>query len=130
MNLNANIPVLIREDDYDLLKPFLNRSDLAPNDMSLSAELQRAVVIKKDAFPPHAIRINSKIQILDEETGITNELYLVMPQHANIKEKKVSILSPIGSALIGFRKGEIVQWKVPAGLKSFKIVDVQNEPET
>lgn len=130
MNLNKNIPVIIREDDYHLLKPYLTRSGLAPDDMSLSAELGRAIIVKKDAFPPHAIRINSQVQILEEETGASKCLRIVMPQHANMKENKVSILSPIGAALIGFRKGEAVQWEVPAGLKRFQITDVQNEQDS
>lgn len=126
MNLNEKTPVIIREDDYELLRQFMNKSGSAAGEMSLSAELGRAIIVKKDAFPPHAIRINSKVSILDEESGTMRELFIVMPQHANIKENKVSIISPIGSALIGFRKGEIVQWEVPAGLKTFKIIDVEN----
>ena len=127
MNLNQNIPVIIREDDYHLLKPFLAKTGIALQDMSLSAELSRAVVVKKYAFPPHAIRINSKVQIQDEETDAFREVCIVLPQHANIKENKISILSPIGTALIGFRKGETVLWEVPAGLKKIKIIEVQNE---
>lgn len=127
MNLNKNIPVIIREDDYDLLKPYLTRSGMVPGDMSLSAELARAKIVKKDKFPAHAIRINSRVQILDEETGASRDLCIVMPGAANMKENKVSIISPIGAALIGFRKGETVQWEVPAGLKQFRITEVHNE---
>ncbi len=130
MNLNKNIPVIIREDDYDLLKPYFTRSGMVPDDMSLSAELGRAKIVKKDKFPAHAIRINSKVQILDEETGASRDLCIVMPRDANIKENKISITSPIGAALIGFRSGETVQWEVPAGLKRFKITEVHNEQDS
>ncbi len=126
MNLNKNIPVIIREDDYALLKPFLSKSADTTEEMSLSAELNRAIVVKKDAFPPHAIRISSEVKIREQETGTTSTFRIVMPSQANIKENKVSILSPIGSALIGFTKGEIVQWEVPAGLKKFEIIEVKN----
>lgn len=129
MNLNQNIPVIIREDDYLMLKPFFTKNAKAKNEMSLSAELSRAVVVKKYAFPAHVIRMNSKVEILDEQTGVSRTVCIVLPQHANIKENKVSILSPIGTALIGISKGETVQWQVPAGLKKFKIVDVENEQE-
>ena len=129
MNLNQNLPVIIREDDYLTLKPFFTKGAKAQNEMSLSAELSRAVVVKKYAFPPHVIRINSEVQILDEQTGAIRTVCIVLPQHANIKENKVSILSPIGAALIGISQGETVQWRVPAGLKKFKIVDVKNEQE-
>lgn len=130
MNLNRNIPVIIREDDYLLLKRFFSKTDAAVADMSLSAELNRAIVVKKDAFPPHVIRINSSVQIQEEETGEIREVCIVLPEHANIKEKKISILSPIGAALIGFSQGETAQWKVPAGLKKFKIINVQNDHDS
>ncbi len=126
MNLNKNIPVIIREDDYALLKPFLSKLADTTEEMSLSAELNRAIVVKKDAFPPHAIRISSEVKIREQETGTISTFRIVMPSQANIKENKVSILSPIGSALIGFTKGEIVQWEVPAGLKKFEIIEVKN----
>jgi regulator of nucleoside diphosphate kinase len=127
MNLNKNIPVIIQEEDYQLLRTVVSKSVTSNDEMSLAAELGRAIIVKKDAFPTNAIKLNSKIEILDEETGLTRSLYIVMPANANIKEDKVSILSPIGAALFGFRKGETVQWKVPAGLKKFRINDVQNE---
>jgi regulator of nucleoside diphosphate kinase len=53
----------------------------------------------------------------------------VMPEQADIGQQKVSILSPMGTALIGFRKGEEVLWQVPAGMKRFRILDVVNRPE-
>jgi regulator of nucleoside diphosphate kinase len=83
-------------------------------------------VVKKDAFPPHGVRINSKVAVLDLETNRVLEFTLVMPGQADMRQNKVSILTPMGAALIGFRKAEEVQWKVPAGLKRFRILDVQN----
>lgn len=127
MNLNFDTPVIIMEEDYELLKPFLNKTLVPAEEMSLSGELNRAVIVKKEAFPAHAIRINSNVQIIDEETGAQRELILVMPHQANIKEQKVSILSPIGAALIGFKQGDSVQWNVPAGIRRFKINQVRNE---
>jgi regulator of nucleoside diphosphate kinase len=50
----------------------------------------------------------------------------VLPQQADIKKKKISVLAPIGTALIGFRKGRKVSWNVPAGKKDFKIMEVTN----
>ena len=124
MNLNEKNPVIITEEDYLLLKPYFSKLDDTSSEMSLSAELSRAVILKNDAFPPHAIRLNSRVFITDEQTGKVMELMIVLPQHANIQQKKISITTPIAAALIGFRKGESVQWKVPGGLKVFKITEV------
>ena len=57
------------------------------------------------------------------------ELMIVTPDRANIKEKKISIMAPIGTALIGFRQGQKVKWKVPAGYKMFTILEVSNDYE-
>ena len=55
------------------------------------------------------------------------ELMLVTPDKADIKEKRISVMAPIGTALIGFRKGQKVKWQVPAGKKTFTILEVINE---
>jgi regulator of nucleoside diphosphate kinase len=54
----------------------------------------------------------------------------VTPDKANIKEQKISIFAPIGTALIGFRRGQKINWQVPAGKKTFTIVEVSNEMAT
>ena len=124
MNQNEKNPVLITQEDYNLLKPYFTGQNVNSNEMSLSAELSRAIIVKDEAFPPHAIRLNSRVWIAEENTGETMELSIVLPKYADIKQKKVSVLTPIAAALIGFRKGDSVKWKVPAGMKVFKIVEV------
>ena len=120
-------PVLITEEDYELLKPYIDNMPEKHEEMTLAYELSRAVVVNKVAFPAHAIRINSKVSILDLETNKIMEFTLVMPSNADMRQNKVSITTPMGAALIGFRKAEEVQWKVPAGLKRFRILDVTNK---
>ena len=119
-------PVVVREDDYSLLKPYVERMPDKSNKMSLAYELGRAVIVKKDAFPAHAVRINSRVAVLDLDTDRVLEFTLVMPEYADMRSNKVSILTPMGAALIGFRKAEEVEWKVPAGLKRFRILEVIN----
>jgi regulator of nucleoside diphosphate kinase len=53
-------------------------------------------------------------------------LVVVIPEQANIKEKKISVMAPIGTALLGFRQGEQVAWDVPSGRKTFTIMQVIN----
>ena len=55
------------------------------------------------------------------------DLTIVMPDKANIKENKISIMAPIGTALIGFRQGQKVKWEVPSGNKTFTILEVNND---
>ncbi|HYC28292.1 MAG TPA: GreA/GreB family elongation factor [Chitinophagaceae bacterium] len=126
MNVHEEKPVIITEEDYQLLKQYISPG-AATNEMSLSAELKRAVIVTKDAFPRHTVRLGSKVSVLELNTNKVMEFTIVMPAHADMHQNKISILTPMGAALIGFRKGEEVQWKVPAGLKRFRILDVSNK---
>jgi regulator of nucleoside diphosphate kinase len=126
MNTNEKNPVFITEDDFRLLKGYINQDPEREGEMTLSNELKRAVIVTKEAFPLHTIRLGSKVSVLDIVTSKIVEFTLVMPAHADIQKDKVSILTPMGAAIIGFRKGEEVQWQVPAGLKRFRILNVEN----
>lgn len=119
-------PVVITEEDYNLLKPLVSGSSGENDDMTLAHELNRAVIVKKENFPPDAVRLNSKVAILDLETQKVKEFTVVMPNNADIRQNKVSVLTPMGTALIGFRKSEEVMWKLPAGMKRFRILNVVN----
>ena len=119
-------PVVLTEADFQLLRPYMSR--LNENDeMSLAHELKRAIIVQKDAFPAHGIGINSKVVVVDLDTENTSELIIVMPEFADIKQRKVSVLAPLATALIGFRKGEAVTWKMPGGIRHFYIKDVINQ---
>lgn len=121
--------LILRKDDYELMMAYL-KGNLDRNSFDrhnaeeLEGELRKARLVEQDDFPGDVVRINSKVSIRDERDGKNIELTLVTPQKADIKQRKISILSPIGTALIGYRKGQKVQWKVPSGYKTFTILDV------
>jgi regulator of nucleoside diphosphate kinase len=91
----------------------------------LEAELKKATLVNNDDLPQDVVRLNSCVTIKDEKENKIMELMVVTPDKANIKQRKISILSPIGTALIGYKKGKRVRWKVPAGKKIFTILDVR-----
>ncbi len=130
MNTKELNPVILTEEDYKLLKPYVDKLPDRNEEMSLAHELKRAVIVTKDAFPKHCIKLNSRVSILDLDTQKVLEFTIVMPEHADIKQNKISVITPMGAALIGFRKSEEVRWKVPAGLKRFRILDVVNNPDS
>ncbi|HWH71591.1 MAG TPA: GreA/GreB family elongation factor [Candidatus Sulfotelmatobacter sp.] len=130
---NDKQPLVLREDDHTLLLTYLrspgSRSAFnAQEAEKLYAELKRAEVVSADHFPADAVRVGSRVKV--REGGKVMELTLVLPERANIRERKVSVMAPIGAALIGFRKGQQVQWRVPAGLKTFTIEEVVNQTDT
>lgn len=127
MNTQTMNPVVVlTEEDYILLKPYVDKLPDRDEEMSLAHELKRAVIVKKHAFPKHGIRLNSRVTVLDLDTQKEREFTIVMPGQADIRQNKISVLTPMSAALIGLRKGEEVKWKVPAGIKYFRIVDVVN----
>lgn len=126
MKRTASNPVILTEEDYNLLKPYADKSTDHNEEMSLAHELKRAVIVKRNEFPIDGIKLNSRVRVLDLDTLKTVEFTIVMPSHADIKQKKISVLSPMGAALIGFKKSDEVRWKVPAGLKHFRILEVEN----
>lgn len=121
-----NIPVVIREDDYYLIKNLLQGQQEDAAEMTLLHEMNRAIIVKKEAFPAHAVRLNSQVSIQNLETNTLKVFTIVMPEKADIRESKISILSPMGTALIGFRKGEEVVWQMPGGIKRIRIMEVIN----
>ena len=94
------------------------------NAKDLFAELKKAKLVSKDEFPANVVRLNSTIRIEPEDRDHVMELMIVLPDKAEIKERKISIMSPIGTALIGFRYAESVKWQVPSGKRTFTILEV------
>ena len=126
-----NNQLVVMKDDYNLLKTYLNnRSGKTTFDRQnaedLLAELKKAKLVSKDEFPADVVRLNSTVRIKPEDKDYVMELTIVTPDKADIKERKISIMSPIGTALIGFRQGENVKWQVPSGKKTFTILEVNN----
>lgn len=127
-----NNQLVLRLDDYKLLTAYLNTwygNTLVERKSAqdLQSELKRAKLVDKDEFPADAVRLNSKVKIKAEGREEIMELMLVMPDKADMKERKVSVVAPVGAALIGFREGQQVSWQVPAGKKTFTILEVVNE---
>ena len=92
----------------------------------LAEELKRARVVKDNKIGADVVRLNSFVQVQDQGNNNVMDFHIVLPSQANLNEKKISILAPLGIALIGFKKGQVVEWQMPAGKKSLKIVEVEN----
>lgn len=95
----------------------------------LQAELQRAVVVDSEAVPHDAITMNSRVCLRDLDTDETEVYTLVYPNAANIAERMLSILAPIGTAILGYRVGDVVRWKVPGGKRRLRVDKVLYQPE-
>lgn len=122
--------LLLKKDDYDILMSCIRNGRGKTvfdnqNIQELESEIKKAKVVTKDQFPVNVVGLNSRV-IIKEDDGKQMELMVVIPELANIKEKKISVMAPIGTALLGFKQGEKVAWEVPSGKKTFTIVQVIN----
>lgn len=124
-----NAKLVVAKNDYELImlnlksstgKMTYSRQDAA----ELEAELQKATLVSPEELPGDVVRLNSQVTIKDEKANKIMKLMVVTPEKADIKQKKISILSPVGTALLGYKKGRKVSWQVPAGKKTFTILDV------
>ena len=123
-------PVL-RNDDYDIIRSLLRNtyqkhSVDRKNMEELQHDLKRAKLVTPENFPPDVVRLNSRVKIKEESNDKILEFIVVTPEKANVRERRISVMAPIGAALIGFREGQKVKWQVPSGKKTFTIMEVHN----
>jgi len=95
----------------------------------LEKELYRAVLVDPPNIPRDVITMNSKVIISDTESGEKTTYTLVFPSAANISENKLSIMAPLGMALLGYRTGDIIEWPVPSGVRKLKVDKIIYQPE-
>lgn len=93
-------------------------------------ELESGILVEPQEIPTDVVTMNSVVRISFVGEGRQQEFRIVYPEEADFKERKVSIFSPIATALIGFRVGDLIEWMVPGGLKQIRIDGLIYQPET
>ena len=96
----------------------------------LEDELARGKVVKSQDIPDNIITMNSKIHLLDLDTQEEMIYRLVFPDNADVAEGKISILAPIGTAMLGYKTGDIIEWKVPGGITKLEVKEILYQPES
>jgi regulator of nucleoside diphosphate kinase len=95
----------------------------------LEEELDRAEVVDPGKIPPDVITLNSKVRLKDLVSGEEQTYSLVLPAEADFTRGKVSVLAPIGTAILGYRRGDTIEWTVPSGLRRLRVDEVLYQPE-
>jgi len=96
---------------------------------SLQNELDRAHIVEPAAIPHDVVTMNSRIRLKDMDTEEEHVYTLVFPADADIEANKISILAPVGTAILGYKAGDHIEWPVPAGVKTLRIKEVLYQPE-
>ncbi len=121
--------LILEKKEYVFLKRLLNVSGFYKDENTkaslnnLSSELTNAIIYDHEEMPEDIIRFNSIITVTSGTWK--NEFQLVIPTERDIAANKISILAPMGSAVMGYAEGDSVNWNFPNGVKELKITSVK-----
>lgn len=129
----SNIPsIVVSLQDLKRLEALLDSlsDDAFLEEDALRAELDRADVVAPEQMPSSVVTMNSKVRVAIQPSGKEFELTLVYPKDMDATPGKISILAPVGSALLGLSVGQEIEWSVPGGSTiRVRIVDILYQPE-
>lgn len=118
--------------DVDRIEMLLEDPALAAGTgvAALRAEIERANVVEPNEIPADVVTMNSVARCRNDATGEDMALTLVYPRDADVSSGKVSVLAPVGTALLGLKVGESIDWRVPSGaLLRLRVVGIDYQPE-
>lgn len=95
----------------------------------LKQELKRAKIVSSGLIPDNVVTMNSTVRLKDMDTNEEFTFQIAFPSDADLEKGKISVLSPVGTALLGYKVGDTVVWEVPAGVRKLKIEKMLYQPE-
>lgn len=126
--------IILNKLDYARIKKCISdarnfKSINAAEAEKLINELNSAKVVEPKDVPSNVVTMNSIVKLSFLNNNKQVQFQIVYPEHANLKEYKISIFSPIATALIGYKVGDEIEWVVPAGLTQLRIDEIIYQPE-
>ena len=124
--------IVLTSRDFDRLEALLDSlpDNAFPGKKALEAELKRAEVVEPGQIPPNVVTMNSTVRFTIEESREDFRLTLVYPKDVGGEADRISVLAPVGSALLGLSVGDELEWPRPGGgLSMVRVVDVLYQPE-
>jgi regulator of nucleoside diphosphate kinase len=125
--------MIVTVNDY---KRLIGMTEVSPSKFTLPRIAEKLLTALKKAkmLPPenisnNIVTMNSRVLLREMSSGRQTEVTISYPQEADHQERRVSVFSPIGAALLGSREGDIKEWAIPTGIGSFKIQKVTYQPE-
>lgn len=127
-------PIQITRFDLERLNKLINEAKFteyrkSPYLEKLQLELDRAEVVSPQEVPSDVITMNSTVCLLDLDTGEEEIYTLVFPEDAELSQGKISVLAPIGTAMLGYEVGDVFEWEVPAGKRNLRVKKILYQPE-
>ncbi len=116
-------PIIVSDVDIYRLRGLLG----AGSD-ELRGELERAIVMPVGEIPRGVVTMGARVQVRDLGTGRIEGYQLVYPREAEPAAHRISVLAPLGTALLGYSEGDTVEWQLPGGARAFRIERVMQAP--
>jgi regulator of nucleoside diphosphate kinase len=127
----ATLPrIVLSRFDHERLGRLLDKVGPRPDLDALGEEIERAEIVEPETVPRNVVTMNSVVRFVDEESGRESEVKLVFPGHADIESNRISVLAPVGSALLGLSVGDSIDWPLPNGrTRRLRVVALTYQPE-
>lgn len=132
--LSVTRQIFITDFDLQRLQDLIENASRRPSRdgrhlEELGQELLKAEVVDPTGIPPDVITMNSRVCLSDIVSGEDLVYTLVFPGDADLESGKISVLAPIGTAMIGYRTGDRITWRVPSGIKKLEVKRILYQPE-
>ena len=124
--------ILISKEDFHHIEQVIaeRRGGNAGRDREnldrLEKELQRAKRVPLEELPAEVVALNREVTVVDLADNTEETYRLVLPAKADVSRQRISVLAPIGAALLGYREGDQIDWPVPGGRRRLRIKQVTN----
>lgn len=96
---------------------------------ALDDELARAQIVEESRLPPDVVTMETEVEVVDVDTAERLRICVVFPHAADVDQGRVSILAPVGLAVLGMREGDEFTWKTPSRVRRLRIERVVHQPE-
>lgn len=126
--------IIITKNDYSRIHKSIDyakrKNSIGINEAeNLLNELHSALIVDPHEVPGDVVTMHSIIKIIFLNSNLSMQFQIVYPGAANIKENKISIFSPVATALIGCKVSDEIEWIVPSGLTKIRIDEILYQPE-
>lgn len=128
--MNTNSKIYLSQNDFEVINFLINgKNKNAAMAERLSEELSRAVVLDAESIPDDTVGLDSEVQLMDLDTQVVETYILTLPVNANAEVNRISVLAPIGAALLGYREGDTIEWPTPGGVRHLEVLKVVRKCE-
>ncbi|WP_158841807.1 GreA/GreB family elongation factor [Polaribacter sp. L3A8] len=126
--------LIIEEKEFLIIEKLLNLNNATASKtvknhiLKLQEELRNATkVVTENEMPNDVVRLNSVVTVSSQDGLWEKTFKLVVPANSNTLDNKISLLLPMGTAVLGYAKGDVILWDFPGGLQKLNVLNVEQE---